>query len=150
MKSTLGINWSTLYFLGCYMALRFVGKKSCLMEWMRIILEEGKTRKCLVNKPVSDIIELINPESQVSDYSSPLSLFWFIFPFFFSRKNRIHYTFDGIYIIYKQNSVRNFLRDFFVVVLRKLFLIENRYFIFNQQWTERLQTRTNQIIQRNI
>lgn len=75
MKCTLGINGSTLYFLGCYMALRFVGTKSCLMELMRIILEEGKTRKCLVNKTVSDIIELINPESQVSDHSLPLSLF---------------------------------------------------------------------------
>ena len=74
-EAHFGIKYgSTLYFLGYYMTLSFVKNISCFMYLMGIVLKEGKT-KGFRKQNISDIIELINYEQQVSNYSLPLSLF---------------------------------------------------------------------------
>lgn len=46
---------------------------------MGIVLKEGKTIKSLVNKTVPNIIELLNPERQVSTHSFVSILIYFSF-----------------------------------------------------------------------
>lgn len=110
------------------------------------VLKEEKTIKDSVNKTVLDIMELINSERQVSAHFFILTSFFFSFNFFLEKK-RIGFAFYGIYMIYKQNSVRIFLKKSFCCCSKEItFNRKSQFHILSEIDRKVAQTTINKTI----